>query len=205
VTLLGSTHIIATDILVIHDRARGGWRLVVIVITVFILSEGFKLHQRKVEARDYRIIKFKPGLLVCLKPLLSILAAWISLPFDVYVGDVVTSISDAHVDDDADKFVIELRGGHFLAISYEVLQILVFFFTADAINFGLFCVHRLLLRGSSFFVIKLSILVLLSSINTLYMRRVTWSRLLILLHVGKHFMEHELADIDLIRELKPVI
>ena len=203
-TLLGSTHIVATNILVIHDRARGGWRLVVIVIAVFILTEGFELHQWKVEARDYRIIKLKPGLLVGLKPLLSILASWISLPIDVYVGDVVTSISDAHVDDDADKFEIELCGGHFLAISNEVLQILVLFFTPDAINVGFFSVHRLLLRGSSFFVIELSILVLVSSIYTVYMCRVTWS-LLVLLHVGEHFVEHELADIDLIRELKPVI
>lgn len=173
VALLGSAHIATTNFLVVHYCASSGRRLVVIAIAVLIFTESLELHLRKIEARDYRIVKLEPGLPVCLEPLFPILTARISLSFNVDVGNVVSSISNTHVNDDADKFVIKFFRVQFFSVSYEVLQVLVFFFTSVAINLGFLIVLRLLLCGRSFIFIELCVFVLVASLHTLCLGRVT--------------------------------
>lgn len=159
-----------------------------------IFAKRFELHLRKVKGRHDRVIEFKPGLLVSLHPLRFVISR-VVLAINIDIGDVVTCISNAHVNHHTNQFVVKLLISELLALFDELLKLLLLLFTPLSVFVIFFLLGSLLVRvASDFLLIFLSLILIASRLDVKCL-------LVFFLEVLQHLVEHELPDVELIGEL----
>ena len=101
-----------------------------------LLAKCFVGHLIEVKGRYDRVVELKPRLLIGLGPLATVIFG-VTITLNIDIRDVMSGVSDAHVDDHSDELVLELLIFQGKAVLNKALKLSLLFKSSLALLFVL--------------------------------------------------------------------